>query len=116
MAEKHNFSKIGKYISNKLHHINKARKHKFKPETAVSSSPRHLAQPIISKDKENDTKVSKDHSKAKENGPPVGSYRLNYSAIDKYIVNYAEMCVSITSAAQHPISTESSITLNKPLN
>lgn len=80
LIESHNFSKIGKYIANKLHHIRKPNKYPQPPKPL--SARKHKQK---SDSKENRTAKRNDRLE-----PTVGSYQLNYSAVDKYSSLHAE--------------------------
>jgi hypothetical protein len=48
--------------------------------------------------------------------PTVGSYQVNYAAIDKYLPFYAETCDSTISTAPLRTSTARNTTSTKPLS
>jgi hypothetical protein len=80
---KHNFSKIGKYISNKLHHVHKQRPPHSRAQTNSNKTPspkRENSKPESLK--ENTSRSPRTKHEWFE--PSVGSYRVDYSAVDKY--------------------------------
>lgn len=82
---KHNFSKIGKYISNKLHHIHKPATAKQSFTISQPKTDRNL-RPKPGEDSSSHKLRKKEHINRSQHdfSPPVGTYRVNYTAIDKY--------------------------------
>jgi hypothetical protein len=78
LLENYNFSKIGKYISNKLHHLHKGKKEPHKSPASRTASQEEHVKPEKSENKSNRVR------KMEWVEPSVGSYKVNYSAIDKY--------------------------------
>ena len=78
LAESHNFSKSGKYIANKLHHIRKPHK-----------PPQPPAPPAARDTSPKSAKENRAAPRVHRLEPTVGSYQLNYSAVDKYAARHA---------------------------
>ena len=82
----HNFSKIGKYISNKLHHFHKprtqrAREEDKKPTPTLNTSLKPKTEPA---EEPQSVKPSKSFPrKVLPAEPSVGTYKVNYTIIDK---------------------------------
>ena len=95
---KHNFSKIGKYISNKLHHIHKrdSKKHHTAANESIPDQKEKAKEKI---DLQLDKKAKTARKKEQWYEPCVGTYRVNYSVIDKYLLLDSEICTSPTLAS-----------------
>lgn len=95
---KHNFSKIGKYISNKLHHIHKpiAAKQASQPKTDRHPS-KNTEEPKHNKLSKKDPPPKRDRE---DFSPPVGTYRVNYAIVDKYPSCNLETSTSTTSTGR----------------
>lgn len=106
---KHNFSKIGKYISNKLHHIHKPATAKQSFTISHHKTDRNL-RPKPGEDSSSHKLRKKEHINRNQHdfSPPVGTYRVNYTAIDKYHLQHLETSISTTSIDPHPISSDKS--------
>lgn len=96
--DNYNFSKIGKYISNKLHHIHKSRKEQPRSTLPPTSSAPQQERSDRSENKENKRR------KVEWLEPTVGSYQVNYSAIDKYLSSHSETSITATFIAPLPTS------------
>jgi hypothetical protein len=81
---KHNFSKIGKYISNKLHHIHKPISGKHSSLLSETKTERSSLQRTMPQETPPKTKRKTElKSRPLDFSPPVGNYRVNFAAVDK---------------------------------
>lgn len=100
---KHNFSKIGKYISNKLHHIHKPVHNKQYSLPSQSKTDRkHRPKPTEDTSTHNLRKKDQIKRDQQDFSPPVGTYRVNYTAVDKYHLQDLETSISTTSTDPPP--------------